>query len=113
MIDDDLTVPVPGATLHNLLRDHDHLQSLAMLAVSHADTRLQDIQRLRCLMRLAIRPGPNETREDVLAMLEQIAERLEARARDDAALLTTALRHHEQRSWPFPARDPLAPLRRH
>jgi hypothetical protein len=61
-------------------------------------------------VRLAIRPGPNETREDVLAMLEQIAERFEARARDDTVLLATALRHHEQQSWPFPARDPLAPV---
>jgi DNA-binding GntR family transcriptional regulator len=84
-----------------------------MLAVRHADTCVQHIQRLWCLMRLAIGAGTHETREDVLAMLEQIAEHLEACVCDDAVLLTTALRHHEQQSWPFPARDPLAPLQRH
>lgn len=85
------------------------MQSLVMLAVSHADARLQDIQRLRCLMRLAARPDAHETRLEMLAMLEQIAERLEAHARDDATLLTSALRQHESQNWPFPARDPLDP----
>jgi hypothetical protein len=98
-------VPVPGTTLHNLLRDCDGLQSLTMLAASHADARLTVIQRLRCLMRLAARPDANETR---LEMLEQIAERLEAHARDDVTLLATALRHHEQQNCPFPTRGPLA-----
>lgn len=84
-----------------------------MLAASHADARLTDIQRLRCLMLLAARPDANETRIEMLAMLEQIAERLEANARDDATFLATALRHHEQQNWPFPERDPLAPPVRH
>lgn len=104
MTDDDVTVPVPGATLHHLLRDYDRLQSLAMLAASHADARLTDIHRLRVLMRLAARPDDNGMRLEVLDRLEQIAERLEAHARDDATFLATALRHHGQPGWPFPVR---------
>jgi hypothetical protein len=113
MTDDDVTVPVPGATLHNFLRDYDRLQSLTMLAASHADARLTDIKRLRCLVCLAARPDANEMRVEVLTMLEQVVERLEAHARDDATLPLTALRDHEQQSWPFPALDPLAPPVRH
>ncbi|WP_035534971.1 hypothetical protein [Paraburkholderia sacchari] len=113
MTGDDVTVPIPGTTLHNLLRDYDRLQSLVMQAVSHADARLQDIQRLRFLMRLAARPDSREKQEDVLPLLEQIAERLEAHARDDAALLANALRHHGQRGWPLPTRHPFALPMRH
>ncbi|WP_322062442.1 hypothetical protein [Paraburkholderia sp. J63] len=113
MTDDDVTVPVSGTTLHHLLRDYDRLQSLVMLAVSHADARLQDIQRLRCLMRLAARPDSREKQEEVLPLLEQIAERLEAHARDAAALLANALGHHGQQGGPLPARDLLTPPVRH
>ncbi|MGF6640815.1 hypothetical protein OKW39_008032 [Paraburkholderia sp. MM6662-R1] len=42
------------------------------------------------------RPDPNETREEMLAMIERIADLLEARARGDATLLSTTLRYHEQ-----------------
>lgn len=64
-------------------------------------------------MRLAARPDANETRGDMLAMRGQVAGRLEAHARDDATLLITALRDHEQQIWPFPPLDPLAPPVRH
>ncbi|WP_321921263.1 hypothetical protein [Paraburkholderia guartelaensis] len=113
MIHDDVTVPVPGAILQSLLCDHDRLQSLAMLAVSHAESQLSDVRRLRALLRLATGPRAKEARQDALIMLERIAGQLESRVRDDAALITTALRNHGQQDWPFALRDPLAPPVRH
>jgi hypothetical protein len=110
MADYDVTVPVPGTILHSLLCDHDRLQSLAMLAVSHAESRLSDVRRLRALLRLATGPRAKEARQDVLTMLERIAGLLESRMRDDAALITNALRNHGQPDWPFAPRDPLAPV---
>jgi len=109
MTDDDITVPVQSTTLHTLLCDHDRLESIAMLAVSHADARLQDIRRLARLVRLVVRADLNDARRTNLVAIGRVIERAEIRARADAALVASALRVENRHGWPLSPRDPVEP----
>jgi hypothetical protein len=95
--------------LYRILSDQDRLESIAMLAVSYADARLADIRRLRALLRLATGDATHATRQDVLVMVDHIARQIESRLRDDAMLITTALRQRGQPDWPSAPCDPLVP----
>jgi len=107
MTDDDVTVPIPSTTLHTLLCDHDRLESIAMLAISHADARLHDIRRLARLVRLVVHADLNDAQRTNLVAIGRILARAESRARADAALVASALRveNRQGRPFPFPTRD--------
>ncbi|WP_103706713.1 hypothetical protein [Paraburkholderia eburnea] len=106
-------MPLPGTALRTLLRDYNRLQSLAMLAASHADTRVDDLQQLGRLIREVMRAGPGDAGRATLALVENLIGQIESRARDDATMLLCALHRENLQEWPFPVRDPLAPPAHH
>jgi hypothetical protein len=105
MTDDDHAVRVQGDALCALLQDRERLESATMLAASHVDKRVRDMQRISRLMHIMKQPDVGEGERRMMAeILEGVCAEAEARA--DAALIASVLRHDHHPGWPFPSRDP-------
>ncbi|WP_233868789.1 hypothetical protein [Paraburkholderia adhaesiva] len=83
----------PAGQVQALLRENDRLESLAMLAASHAQQRVAYIGQLVALARVMTWPDTSETQcQALMDVFRQVSQQVESCAREDAVLIVEALR---------------------